>query len=246
MSTIIWIAVLGIVFSLYGLIPAFEPELANYHWSVSALTATAFAILFGYVGWVVGRFVLQQGRLPPHERTVHYHLARLTLVIGISPIFLVPLLALADEQFRTSIVFIGRHFPNDLGIVKRNAWGSFATSSASLIGATLQFAIHGGLFLTAGVGFLVLSFRNWRKFPRDRNPDAPEANRMRAKVASTLRTTGAATIFFAILMLFASIATTSQWTVCLRSQYELQRSRVADPGWYEKAALSALELSKAH
>ena len=224
-STTIWIAVLGIVFSLYGLIPAFEPEMANYHWSVSAATATAFALIFGYFGWMIGRFIIQQGRLLPHKRTVNYHLARLALVIGVSPIFLVPLLALSNEQFRTAIVDIGRHFPNDLGIVKRNAWGSFAFSSASLIGALLQFAIHGGLFITAGVGIALLAVRNWRRITRQQAGGTSVIAQARARLATSLRNTGKATMLFAIFMLIASVATTSQWIVCLRSQYELQHAR---------------------
>ncbi len=47
-------------------------------------------------------------------------------------------------------------------------------------------------------------------------------------------------------MLLVSVATTTQWIESLRSQYELQRSRIADPGWYEKEVLAALDLSKGH
>jgi len=243
-STTIWIAVLGIVFSIYGLIPAYEPELANYHWSVTAATATFIAFIYGYFGWMIGRLVIQQGRLPPQERKLKYHLGRLALVIGGSLIFIVPLLALSNPEFRDAIVSIGRHFPNDLGIIKRNAWGSFAMSSASLIGAILQFAIHGGLFITAGLGFALLAVQNWRRITRQQAGGTPMVAGVKARLAASLRGTGKATMFFAFFMLIASVATTSQWIVCLRSQYELQRSRVADPDWYDKAALAALELSK--
>ena len=44
--------------------------------------------------------------------------------------------------------------------------GNRLDSAASLIGAILQFAIHGGLFITAGAGFLLVTFLNWRRITR--------------------------------------------------------------------------------
>ena len=68
-SSVIWLGVLAVVFALFGLIPAFEPEMEHLHWSVSALIAGLLAIVTCRLGWVIGRYVIQQGRLAAGERT---------------------------------------------------------------------------------------------------------------------------------------------------------------------------------
>jgi hypothetical protein len=247
MSTTVWIGVLAVIFALFGLIPAFEPELEHYHWSVAALLAGFLAVLSGYIAWRIGRYVVQQGTLLPNERSAKYHLARITLVAGSSLLFIVPLLAATDVQFRTAIYDVARHFPNDLGISKRSISGSFPFSASSLIGAILQFGVHRGLFIVAGVGITLLVIGNWRRSIRRRGEEATQpATCIGIRLLSILRAASIATVFFATLMLLVSLATTTQWIESLRSQYELQRSRIADPGWYEKEVLEALELSKGH
>jgi hypothetical protein len=248
-SVALWFVILALSFALFGAIPAFEPELEKFPWSVAVMTAIVFVVLIGYLAWVLGRYVIQQGRLAANERSVKYHLARLALVVGGAMICLIPLMAAADEHFRAAIYDIARHFPNDLGVSKRNSSGYMPfITAASIVGAILQFALHSGLYITAGIGFLVLAFRNWRKVMRAcaENPDETKQNSAASQLLAAIRTTSAATAIFAALMLLASIAAATQWIECLRTEYETQRSRVADPGWYEKAALSALELSKGH
>ena len=62
-SVALWFVILALCFALFGAIPAFEPELEKLHWSVAVLTACGFIAVIGYLGWVLERFVIQQGRL---------------------------------------------------------------------------------------------------------------------------------------------------------------------------------------
>ena len=247
-SVALWFVILALSFALFGAIPAFEPELEKFHWSVAVLTGGAFIVLFGYLAWVLGRYVLQQGRLVANERSVKYHLSRLALVVGGAMIFLIPLMAAADEHFRVAIYDIGRHFPNDLGVSKRNSSTYLPVTAASMVGAILQFALHSGLYITAGVGFVIVVFQNWRKLicTGSDHGGQPKRNRTGSQVLVACRAASAATAVFANLLLLVSIASATQWIECLRAEYETQRSRVADPGWYEKEVLAALELSKGH
>jgi hypothetical protein len=247
-STIVWIAVLAGTFAILGLLPAFEPQLQDFHWNVAAATAGLLVIGAGWCALIVGRYVVRQGRLPAAKRSPLYHVGRLALVIGGSMIFIIALFATVDDKFRASLYDFGRHFPSDIGITKRGVVTHFSyVPEKSLLWAVLQFAAHGGMFIAATLGFLILLLS--RSLKSLRASDAPGQQSRRKWIYSvlldSLQATSLATMFFAVVLFLFSLAATTQWLNCLQGEYDQDRARVADPGWFEKEVVAALDISSA-
>ena len=226
-----WWLGLFVTFGVLGLLVSYRPTVRQYSTLQLAIAATLFGAAVAGFFWLTFRYVRRQRKLPADERAGTYHAARLAIALSATFLAIFPLLCVVDRKVRVGIAATWRDFPgNLLELLLRDlpidVWGRNAAN------ALLQWGIHGGLFLTAGLWILAVCFASWRSIETLKEIEGPtRRNRLREVVARTSQTVFRSAALLTLLMFALCLAAATQWLACSEDELQKQSARLQNPNW---------------
>ena len=163
-------------------------------------------------------------------------------------LFIIALYTATDAKFRQFATAFAGRFPTSLfGITDGFSDGldeRVAFHGESIPSAIAEWGVHRGIYLTAALSLVIITFRNAEGRRGGNNAasntsvgDTGNATLMpqtSATIFPALRATGKTSMQIAVLLLLLSLVCTTQWIECLQSYYQRDLARLADPAWQWK------------
>ena len=165
--------VAAVTFAVFGLVPAYRPHLENYNWYVRGASIAIMALALAlFVAWCV-RTILVGRRQERQARSWAYHLARWLLALVSSMLFIIALYTATDARFRQFATAFAGRFPTSLfGVTDGFSDGldeRVAFHGESIPSAIAEWGVHRGIYLTAALSLVIITFRNAKGRRGDNN-----------------------------------------------------------------------------